>query len=166
VLSNWQLAPLFHAASGQPLTPLTGKDQSLTGLNNDRPVQVLSSYTPTNHSCAGAPCYQFLNPAAFVPAALGTFGNVGWDALRGPGNVGFDFAVSRRFKIRERFTLEARGESFNAINHVNFVGAIQGAGTGSSGYAMLNNNMTSSAFGKPQSAFDPRIMQLVLKFYF
>jgi hypothetical protein len=30
----------------------------------------------------------------------------------------------------------------------------------------MNNNLSSSAFGKAQSAFDPRIMQLVLKLRF
>jgi hypothetical protein len=72
--------------------------------------------------------------------------------------------VSRRFKFGERWTLEARGESFNAINHTNFVGAISPAGGAS--FATMNNNLSSSAFGKAQSAFDPRIMQLVLKLRF
>jgi hypothetical protein len=86
--------------------------------------------------------------------------------LRGPGNVSFDVALSRRFRITERLQLEARGEAFNIINHVNFVGAIQGAGTGSAGATVLNNNLGSSAFGKALAAFDPRIIQLVLKMYF
>jgi hypothetical protein len=166
LLSDWQFAPLFHASSGQPLTITTGVDKSLTGLGNDRPVQVLSSYTPASNGCSGAPCYQFLNPAAFTPNATGATGNVGRGALRGPGNVSFDVAVSRRFRIAERFTLEARGEAFNIINHVNFVGAIQGAGTGSAGATVMNTNLSSSAFGKALAAFDPRIMQLVLKMYF
>ena len=167
LLSDWQIAPLLHVASGQPLNLITGKDNSLTGTNNnDRPVQVLPNYRPATGACAGAPCYQWINPAAFIPNPLGTFGNLGRDATRGPGNVSFDVAVSRRFRITERFTLEARGESFNAINHVNFVGAIQPSGTGSATAATLNNNLSSSAFGKVQAAFDPRIMQLVLKLYF
>jgi hypothetical protein len=166
LMSDWQLAPLFHASSGQPLTVVTGTDRSLTGLNNDRPVQVLSNYTPASHGCSGAPCYQFLNASAFTPNPIGAPGNVGRDALRGPGNVSFDVALSRRFRITERLQLEARGEAFNIINHVNFVGAIQGAGTGSAGATVLNNNLGSSAFGKALAAFDPRIIQLVLKMYF
>jgi hypothetical protein len=167
LLSNWQLAPLLHVASGQPINIITGKDNSLTGTNNnDRPVQVLSNYRPSSGACAGAPCYQWINAAAFIPNPLGTYGNVGRDALRGPGNISFDVAVSRRFNFNERFTLEVRGESFNAINHTNFVGSIQPSGTGSATAATLNNNLSSSAFGKVQAAFDPRIMQLVLKLYF
>jgi hypothetical protein len=166
LLSDWQFAPLIHAASGQPLTITSGIDNSLTGLGNDRPVQVNSNYTPASHGCAGAPCYQFLNALAFTKNLIGATGNVGRGALRGPGNLSFDVALSRRFKIGERFTLEARGESFNVINHTNFVGAIQGAGTANAGATTLNTNLSSSAFGKALAAFDPRIMQLVLKLYF
>ena len=166
LLSNWQIAPLFHAQSGQPLTITTGTDRSLTGLNNDRPVQVLSDYTPASHGCSGAPCYQFLNAAAFTPNPIGAPGDVGRDAVRGPGTVSFDVALTRKFKITERFQLEARGEAFNIINHTNFVGGIQGAGTASAAYTTMNTNLSSSSFGKALAAFDPRIMQLVLKLHF
>jgi hypothetical protein len=158
LLNNWQIAPLFHVASGQPLTVTTGKDNSLTGLNNDRPVQVLSNPYPSNQGV------QWINPLAFVPNPMGGFGTVGRDALRGPGNVSFDVALSRRFKLAERWTLEARAEAFNAVNHTNFVGSISPAG--GSSYTTMNTNLSSSAFGKVQSAFDPRIMQFALKLHF
>ena len=159
LLGNWQIAPLFHVSSGQPLTVMTGKDQSLTGLNQDHPVQVLQNMY-AEHQGGG----QWLNPAAFVTNPTGGFGTIGRGAARGPGNVSLDVAVSRKFKFGERWSLEARAESFNAINHTNFVGAISPAGGAS--FATMNNNLSSSAFGKAQSAFDPRIMQLVLKLRF
>lgn len=158
LLSNWQIAPLFHVSSGQPLTVTTGKDQSLTGLNTDRPVQVLSDPYQENQGM------QWINPAAFTPNALGTYGNVGRNALRGPGSVNIDAALSRIFKITERFSLEGRAEAFNAINHTNFVGAISPAGQAS--FTTLNTNLSSSTFGKVQAAFDPRIMQFALKLRF
>src|SRR5260370_38839512 len=107
-----------------------------------------------------------MNGAAFISNPLGTDGNVGRDALRGPGNVSFDIAVSRRFRITERFILEARGESFNVINHTNFVGAIQPSGTSSASAATMNTNSRSSNFGQVHSAYDPRILQLALTVYF
>ncbi len=158
LLSNWQVAPLVHVASGQPLNVTTGKDQSLTGLNNDRPVQVLSNPYPANKGV------QWINPAAVTPNALGTFGTLGRNALRGPGALNFDVGLSRLFKLKERFNLEARAEAFNVLNHTNFVGAISPAGGTS--YTTMNTNSSSSAFGKVQSAFDPRIMQFALKLHF
>ena len=48
--------------------------------------------------------------------------------MRGPGNVTFDLALSRTFKLSERFSLQARAEAFNILNHTNFVGAFAPAG--------------------------------------
>jgi hypothetical protein len=45
------------------------------------------------------------------------------------------------------------------------VGAISPAGGGGS-FTTMNNNLSSSAFGKAQSAFDPRILQFALKLHF
>jgi hypothetical protein len=165
LLSNWQLAPLFHVSSGQPLNITTGHDDSLTDLNNDRPNQVLADAYPTTPGCKSAPCYQWINPEAFVPNPTGTFGNVGRNALRGPGTTNVDVALSRIFGISERFHLEARAEAFNIINHPNFVGAISPAGLVAA-FTTMNTNLSSSSFGQVQSAFDPRIMQFALKLYF
>jgi Carboxypeptidase regulatory-like domain len=165
LLSNWQLAPLFHASSGQPLTVTTGHDDSLTDLNNDRPDQVLADvYSPTQ-ACKSAPCVQWINPAAFVPNPTGTFGNVGRNELRGPGTVNVDVALSRIFKLTERYSLQVRAEAFNVINHTNFVGGISPAGLVQS-FSTMNTNLSSAAFGQVQAAFDPRIMQFALKLYF
>jgi hypothetical protein len=168
LLGNWQIAPLFHISSGQPVNVyMGGRDTSLTGLGQDRPIQVLPDVYASNHNCfsgVGQPCYQWINSAAFISNPTGGFGNVGRNAVRGPGNVTFDVAVSRRFMIKERWNLEARGEAFNAVNHVNFVGSISPAGGAS--YTVINNNWTSSNFGRPQAAFDPRIIQLALKIRF
>jgi hypothetical protein len=171
LLSDWQGAPLVHASSGQPLNIVVGKDNSLTNLNNDRPNQVLSNYLATNTICnnGSTPCVQYLNPAAFQVPALGTFGNLGHNALRGPHTVNFDMALSRIFKISERFSLQARADAFNVLNHPNFVGAISPAGTVTA-YTTFSNttagSMASSTFGRAQAAFDPRIIQFALKLFF
>jgi len=165
LLSNWQFAPLVHASSGQPLNVTTGKDNSLTGLGTDRPVQLMSDvYAPT-HTCTGAPCLQWINPAAFQPNALGTYGNVGRNELRGPATVNFDAAISRIFRLNERFSLQARADAFNVFNHTNFVGAISPAGLPTS-YSTLSTNLSSSNFGQVQAAFDPRILQFSMKLHF
>ena len=167
LLSDWQLAPLVHASSGQPLNVILGKDNSLTLLNNDRPNQVLADYSATNPICNNGttPCKQFVNPAAFLAAAPGGFGNLGHNALRGPDTVNFDVALSRIFRINERYSVQARADAFNILNHPNFVGAISPAGT-VTGYTTFSNNMSASTFGRIQAAFDPRIVQFALKLFF
>jgi hypothetical protein len=167
LLSDWQLAPLIHVSSGQPLNITVGKDNSLTGLGNDRPNQVLSATRSTNPICSNGstPCVQWLNPAAFVANPLGTFGDLGRNAVRGPGTTNFDVALSRQFKFKERYSLQVRADAFNILNHANFVGAISPAGT-VTGYSTLSTGMTSSSFGRVAAAFDPRILQFSMKFYF
>src|SRR3954452_4768195 len=116
LLNHWNIAPLIRYQSGLPVNPVTGKDNSLTGVGNDRPdVISTTAYTGAPHGLL----YQYVNPALFAPNATGQFGNAGHNALRGPGYFDVDLAVSREFRVRERIRLEARGEAFNALNHPN-----------------------------------------------
>jgi hypothetical protein len=167
ILSNWQLSPLMRATSGQPLNITTGTDNSLTGLGNDRPNQMLSDVYATSSSCKTAPCVQWLNPAAFSPNPIGTYGNLGRNAVRGPGFFGFDLALSRTFKMTERFGLTARAEAFNILNHTNFVGNIVPAGQPAGAtYGTLSQALNASTFGQITGAFDPRIFQFAMKLTF
>lgn len=171
LLSNWEIAPLIHAASGQPLNVTLGRDNSLNGLNNDRPIVVAGAdQYASNPICnnGATPCVQWLTPAAggaLIAAAPGAFGNLGRNVLRGPKTINFDTAVSRIFNVTERYRLQARMDMFNVFNHANFAGAISPPGT-VTGYATLTTNMSSSAFGRISSAFDPRIIQFALKLHF
>jgi hypothetical protein len=146
---GWQLAPLVRLASGLPVNVVTGKDNSLTADNQDRPnvVPGVSMYS----SSLGTKL-QWLNPAAFTPNAVGTFGNLARDAVRAPGQINFDLSVSRVFPIHERLRVEARAEAFNVINHTNYGAPVA--------------NATSSTFGRLTTANDPRIMQFSGKLQF
>jgi hypothetical protein len=168
LLSDWQLAPLVHVSSGQPLNVTVGKDNSLTLLNFDRPNLTLLDTSATNPICnnGSTPCVQYLNLAAFTPNAPGTFGNLGHNALQGPHTVNVDVALSRLFPINERFKIQARADAFNVFNHTNLVGAISPAGTIAAALTTLDTNMSSSTFGRARAAFDPRIIQFALKLYF
>jgi hypothetical protein len=149
LLSDWKIAPLMRYQSGLPVNPLTGKDNSLTGVGNDRPdVASLTAYTGAPHG----KLYQYVNPKLFTPNAIGTFGNAGHYSLRGPGYFDVDLALSREFKLYERLTLGARVEAFNLLNHPNFGGP--------------NANISSSIFGQITGASDPRIMQASMKLIF
>ena len=171
-LRNWQIAPLIHAATGQPLSlnygnAAAGTDFSRTGLGNDRPNQILPDPDATSHKCGNSSiCVQFLNPSAFSTSIpVGSYGDLGRNAVRGPGMFNFDVALSRQFRMTERIALVARAEAFNVINHTNFVGAISPAGLIAS-FTTMSVNAASSTFGQPQAAFDPRILQFALKVIF
>lgn len=151
ITGNWQFAPLIRATTGAALTVTTGKDYSYIGNNpvTDRPN--LIEPNAVYNSDIG-PGLKWLSPAAFQSNAVGTFGNLGRDIIRGPGVFNFDFGLSRVFKIRESKNIEARLEIFNILNHTN-LGA-------------PNLTQTSSTFGVITTAADPRILQIALKYHF
>lgn len=147
LLGNWQLAPIISVHSGTWFSPLTGLDNSLTGIGNDRP-DVLGN--PYIKSTTGN--LQWLNAAAFAPNALGTFGNTGSDSLRAPGYFDVDADVSRYFTIHENQKLELRFEFFNLGNNVNF--------------SAPDNNLQDNTFGQILSDVSPRILEFALKYTF
>ena len=147
ILAGWQFAPIISIASGMAINITTGKDNSLTGIGLDRP-----NATQTDLYSSDPNPRVWLNPASFIANAIGTFGNLGRDAVHGPGRVNFDFSLSRSFALREHVGLEARFEAFNAINHVN--------------YNNPNTNLSASTFGKILGAADPRILQFSMKLHF
>ncbi|MGA2599551.1 MAG: carboxypeptidase regulatory-like domain-containing protein [Bryobacteraceae bacterium] len=168
LLSNWELAPLFQARTGQPLTLTTGTDNSRTDLGNDRPNQIMANDAATNPICSTSKiCVQWLNPAAFSPNPIGTYGDLGRNAVRGPGFFGFDLSLDRNFKITERFSVQVRADAFNILNHTNFVGGFAPAGQPAGAtYGTVSTALNSSTFGQITGAYDPRIFQFAMKLFF
>lgn len=147
LLGGWQFAPILSIASGIAINVTSGRDNSLTGIGQDRPDAIGANLYSTDPNPR-----VFLNAAAFAQNATGAFGNLGRDVVHGPGRVNFDLSLTRSFALTERFRLEARGEAFNAINHVN--------------YNNPTTALNSANFGKILGAADPRIMQVSMKLHF
>ena len=96
----------------------------------------------------------YINPAAFSTAGIGTFGNLARTInLRGPGQVNWDSSLFKSFGITERIKGQFRLEALNATNTPLFYGPNTSFGSGSFG------KITSQAnFG--------RQLQLALRFSF
>jgi len=148
LLGNWQLAPIFSIHSGSWFSVVTGTDNSLTGIGLDRPNVAGNPYVRNTNTL------QWLNPSAFVPNAVGTFGSLGSDSLLGPAFFNIDAAVSRRFNIKETQQLELRFEFFNITNHVNF------------NVPNLDTNLQDPTFGQLLGDVAPRILQFAVKYTF
>jgi hypothetical protein len=146
LIGQWQLGSLFSVHTGFPFTPTTGVDNSLTGVGQDRPNVVADPYVRDTHALV------WINPAAFVANALGTFGSAGYNSLIGPGFFDLDANLTRRFAVSEHKSFDLRFEFFNLLNHTNL--------------NLPVSSRSSATFGKIQSAGDPRILQLAAKFSF
>jgi hypothetical protein len=148
LLGNWQIAPLVSILSGTRVTPTTGTDASLTGVNVDRPNQIGPAYL------TGQGRKVVLNPASFVANTAGTYGNTRPYEFLGPTYYDVDGAITRFFPIHEATQLEFRSECFDCLNHPNLPGPT----------AARN----SSLFGQitTTTPYTPRILQFSLKLDF
>jgi hypothetical protein len=103
---------------------------------------------------------QWFDPSAFSAPAPGTWGNLGHDALRGPGRDNWNLSLFKTFLISEsrgsRF--EFRAESFNTWNHTQWKADVN---NGDYGKALNGSN-----FGIITQAYDPRVFQLGAKLIF
>ena len=144
------------AQTGPPINVTTGTDQA---LNSNAGVQRVNQILPNVYLPNG-----WLNPKAFAEPALGTYGNMTNGAIRGPGSFVINIALSRQFKIRERQTLEARGEAFNLLNWVNPYNPVTGFTAANFGQIVPSSPAGLGALAS--SINDPRIMQFALKYTF
>jgi hypothetical protein len=155
---DWMLSPIINLYTGAPFTITDGKDISLTGQGNDRP-NVIAPNSVSAVPQAAIP-YWF-NPAAFqcagsnasCSAFSGQYGNLGRNALYGPGTISWDMNITRMFQMTERWQLQLRADFFNIMNHADW----NAPGT---------NVSSSGTFGAVTSFGSPRIVQMALKLYF
>jgi hypothetical protein len=150
-LGGWSIAGLFTARTGGPISPVVGRDNSLTAVGLDRPNvtsdPALSTSRPRNEQIA-----RWFDTAAFQAPAMGTFGNLGRNALRGPGAYNIDVNLSKNFRLREAHHIQFRAEFFNLFNHA----------------TLGNPDVTyfSANFGRILSTGGPRLIQLALRYSF
>lgn len=148
---------------GFPFTVYSGVDNSLSGIYEDR-----ADFTGTSISQAqlgsgrshGAEVQQWFNTSLFQPNALGTYGNIGKNDLRGPRMFNNNMSLAKEFKIKERASAQFRLEAFNVFNNVNFELYTYNGNTG------LDRTQADPTFGQIFDAASPRILQLALKFLF
>jgi hypothetical protein len=154
-VNGWNLSYITNWQSGFPYTAFAEDDNSFSGMGNDRPDITVANISDTKlstHRSHSALINEWFNSADFVPNAIGTYGNIGKDSMRGPGLFTTDFALLKNGKAGERVSYEFRAEFYNAFNNVNFGAPDAG--------------LQDSNFGQISSAGDPRILQMALKVKF
>jgi hypothetical protein len=148
IVSNWQLAPIFTAATGTYSTVTQGgQDFSLVG--DSRPNFIAGQ----QQNLPDPTIAQWFNTSAFSPdTSPNTFGDLSRSTIVDPGSWDLDVALSRSFPITERQEITFRVEAFNSLNHPNL--------------AAPDTSMSDSTFGRILSAGPPRIIQMAVKYTF
>lgn len=156
---GWQVNTLITAHTGLPILFRAGTDVNSDGDTYDRinlvgdPFANLPANTsPTNRV--------WVNRAAFQSAPAGTLGNLGRNAIYGPGFFSIDPSLFKEFKIKERLKAQFRIEVFNVLNWTNFANPTTTFSSGS--FGLISN--TRNGGGAPGLGFgEPRNAQLALK---
>jgi outer membrane receptor protein involved in Fe transport len=113
---GWDLGTIWSVASGSPVDIYAGKDQSNTGVGQDRP-NVVSGQTWK----LGNPTPQeWFNVQAFALQPQYSFGNLGRNVVIGPPLFTVDSSLKKDVKFAERLNLQLRLDAFNVFNHPNF----------------------------------------------
>ena len=159
LINGYEANMIWQGQSGLPFTVTSGTDRSLSGIGNDfaDPVPGVSPKRPS-----GADFHkQWFNTAAFVPAALGTFGSVRRNNLTGPGYEEVDLSLFKNFFPQERVHGQFRAECFNILNHPNFANPTGSVSSGT--FGQLTATPTSSGTGTQGL---PRVFQFGAKIIF
>jgi hypothetical protein len=162
VLGGWQWTGIYTYLSGDAMTILAGTDRSETALGADRAnfIGTPSQYggvapASSRGGCGSSACEAWLNTSLFVLPPIGTFGNVGKGAFRGPGRTNVDTGLLKNFypwPTHENLRMQLRGEFFNVFNHAEFNDP--------------DVTRNDGNFGGIYAAADPRIIQLAVKVIF
>ena len=127
-------------------------------------------------SLANLGCY-YASDSVMIPAAYGSYGNMGVNNFFGPGFTNLDFSVSKTWNFKEHVRAQFRAEFFNVLNHPSFANPNGGPSFNTSG----TTNPSASAgsnFGINRATPDvassnpvlgsggPRAIQLGLKILF
>jgi hypothetical protein len=159
--SGWQLNTIVTAMSGQPIGIVTGG-----GFNGRQRPDVVPGVP---RILSGSPANGYINPLAFATPA-GEDGNLGRDAVYGPGFWNIDFSVTKDTHLTERLVLQLRAEFFNIFNHPQFAlpGGVINPGAPLADCAGCFSTQTPDvAQGNPGlGGGGPRVVQLAARFQF
>jgi hypothetical protein len=119
VLGGWNFSEITTFQSGQTLS-LSAPGNVVTAQNNttNRPNVVYG----VSDQVANPTLSQWFNTAAFSLPAPFTFGNASRTIpnVMGPRLINMDIALYKDFVVKEKYTIDLRGEAFNLFNRPDF----------------------------------------------
>jgi len=122
VVGGWKIGSFVTVQSGQPLAIRTSNNRLSLGGGSQRPNLIGDPCTGLSAEDVLNGKGYYLSAAAFASPGDERAGNTprAISSCRTDPIRNLDMNVSKTFRIHERFSLELRGEFFNAFNHPNF----------------------------------------------
>jgi hypothetical protein len=158
IFGGFQLSGIFSFQTGRPFT-ISNSATNASGLygGGDRPNIVANPNASVN-SATGAKTHtvaQWFNTAAYSANTALHFGTAPRNNVIGPNYTDLDLTLSRSFPIFERVSGQFRAESFNLLNHPNFLNPLT-----------TGVQFGTSAFGTITQANTPRDLQFSIRILF
>ena len=116
VFGGWQVNGLLTLMSGQPFN--LGVSGGIINAPGNPNTPSLNGAFNVLHNVG--PGTFWFDPASFSNPASGTFGNIGRNALTGPGFAHADASIFRTFAFTERWKVQFRAEALNFTNTPHF----------------------------------------------
>jgi len=171
---GWQVNTIVTLQSGRPVPIVNSDDTSGSEFDqfpspsnfHQRP-DLVPGVPVINSNWESAPdTIGYLNGNAFADPALGTFGNLGRNAIYGPHFRNMDFALSKDTAFTDRVRLQLRVEFFNIFNHPNFALPNFFVSPGSSNQGLITQTPDQAQTNPGLGGGGPRVIQLGAKFLF
>lgn len=140
---------IANYTGGYPFSVYSGQDNALTGTGSQRANFVPGQTVNLGKRSTAASSAEWFNTKAFVVNPIGTFGDTGRNAYRGPAYTDFDMGLMKHFQLTERLNTTFRFEAFNVFNKTQL--------------EQPNATVTNGTFGKITASYDPRILQFALR---
>jgi len=171
--AGWQLNTIITAQSGRPIPIVNSFDNSTGPANQQFPFfDTASNFHQRPDIVPGQPFILphwnamtgYLNPAAFAQPADGTFGDLGRNAIYGPGFWNADFSVTKNTDLTERLLFQVRFEFFNIFNHPQF--SLPGNSFGSPSFGQVTSTPDVAQGNPGLGGGGPRVVQLAARLQF
>ena len=158
VINGWSYSGFTRFWSGTPLN-ITANGSTGTLGGGQRANYLGGQIYPDQQTR-----YEFFNPLVFGRPADGTLGTLGRNALTGPGFQQWDMSLFKETHVTEKIRAQLRFETFNTLNHTQWVGVNSGISAASPSSPVTTGTIGTS--GQISNTRDPRNIQLALKILF
>ena len=149
LLSGWQINALTRMSTGTPVTPVAPAT-TLNALGSGQFADCLGPVAKSANAHAGGT--EQISPTRIKSVRMyPALGHAALACLRGPGLINVDMGVFRRFQIRERWSVQFRGEAFNISNTPHF--ANPNADLASGNFGLIGEVQNTGREGNDQRFF-------------
>ncbi len=120
ILGGWSIGAIFELRSGAPWGSIVQTNITNTFSNSNRPNLTCDPSAGEGAGDRGAMLARYFNTGCFSAPAAGEFGNAARLLGFGPGFIGLDTTLNKKFTITERYNLQFRTDFYNLPNRANF----------------------------------------------